>query len=205
MKRTCKTRKVKPTQFAVGEFEVKSKLRELEGGRRRRARAVRKHVVPVVLSPDGEVYALDHHHFVSAALIAGVKRVRIDVRADFTGRRISRPDFWKRMARKDWLYLYDQFGSGPREPLYLPPDMSGLSDDPYRSLAWMVREEGGFANEEYLYSAFKWTEFFRRRRLLKGCERRDLARVLPEALRLARSPSARGLPGYSGKTNEEAS
>jgi len=197
MKRTCKTRKLKPTQFSVGEFEVESKLRELEGNKRRRARALKSHVVPVAISPDGEFYVLDHHHFATAALIAGIKRVRIDVRADFSGQRMSRVEFWKTMERKGWLYLFDQFGDGPREPLYLPRDMFGLSDDPYRSLAWMVLEAGGYENEGDYYYSFKWVEFFRRHRLLKGCERCDLKSVLPAAMRLAGSFAARKLPGYS--------
>jgi hypothetical protein len=199
MKRTCKTKKLKPTQFAVGEFEVMSKLHELEGKKRRRAKALMRHVVPVAISPDGEYYALDHHHFVLAALRAGIKRVRIDVRMDYSGRRMSRGAFWNAMDRRGWLYLIDQFGDGPREPLYLPISMQGLSDDPYRSLAWMVRQAGGYGSEEDLYYAFQWGEFFRKHRLLLGSERRDLKKILPAALQLAGSPQARKLAGYLGK------
>jgi hypothetical protein len=42
------------------------------------------------------------------------------------------------------VYPYCQFGEGPRKPLYLPRDIRGLADDPYRSLAWFVRKAGGF-------------------------------------------------------------
>jgi len=199
MKQTCKTKKLKPTQFAVGEFEVVSKLRELEGKKRRRAKALMRHVVPVAISPDGEYYALDHHHFVLAALRAGIKRVRIDVRMDFSRRSMSRGAFWKNMQRRGWLYLFDQFGDGPREPLYLPNNMRGLGDDPYRSLAWMVHEAGGYGDDDDLYYSFQWGEFFRKHRLLLGSERRDLKKVLPAALLLARSPQARKLTGFSGK------
>ena len=195
---TCRTKKLKPTQFSAGEFEVRSKRRNLEGKKRRRAKALKNHVVPVAISPNGEFYALDHHHFVLACLIAGIKRVRIEVRADYSGRKMSRAEFWKTMERRGWLYLYDQFGDGPREPLYLPAEMIGLGDDPYRSLAWMVREAGGYGDKRDLFTAFPWVEFFRRRRLLRGGERRDLEKVLPAALRLARSSAARKLPGYAG-------
>jgi hypothetical protein len=205
MKTTCRTKTLKPTQFSIGEFEVRSKLRRLEDKKRRRKDFIKSHAVPVAISPDGEYYALDHHHFVVAALIAGIRKVRIDVRADFSERKMSRAAFWKEMERKGWLYLYDQFGEGPREPLYLPFDMQGLSDDPYRSLAWMVREAGGFGNADEFYTSFPWVEFFRRKRLLRGGERRDLQRVLPAAVRLARSPQARKLPGYLGSAKDRPS
>jgi hypothetical protein len=198
MRKTCKTKKLKPTQFSIGEFEVRSKLRQLEGKKRRRTELLKRHSVPVAISPDGEYYALDHHHFVLAALIAGIKRVKIDVRADFSKRRMSRASFWKAMERKGWLYLYDQFGEGPREPLYLPYDMRGLSDDPYRSLAWMVREAGGYGAADDFYTSFPWVDFFRKKCLLRDSERRDLEKVLPAAVLLARSPQARNLPGYLG-------
>ncbi|MFI5362149.1 MAG: ParB-like protein [Elusimicrobiota bacterium] len=199
MRDTCKTKNLKPTQFSVGEFEVRSKLRRLLGKKSRRRELIKTHVVPVAISPEGEYYALDHHHFVLAALDAGIKRVRFDVRADFSKRRMSRAAFWKAMRRNGWLYLYDQFGEGPREPLYLQSDMRGLSDDPYRSLAWMVREAGGYGSDADYYTSFPWVNFFRKRRLLRDSERRDLKKVLPEAVRLARSPAARTLPGYLGK------
>ena len=59
--------------------------------------------------------------------------------ADFT--HLSFPNLWKTMHDSHWIFTHDQFGNGPHDPIHLPEDIRGLSDDPYRSLAWHIRKE----------------------------------------------------------------
>lgn len=188
---------LKPTQFAVGMVEVDRKVEELRrlSARERERRAFRR-AVPIFISPWGERCILDCHHFVLACWHVGVRRIRVKVVADFSRSPLPYSRFWRRMARLRFAHLYDQFGDGPRSPLYLPNDVRGLADDPYRSLAWLVRKSGAYAKTEINFSEFKWAGFFRRRKLLEREGRRDFPHTLKKAVSLARTKAARYLPGY---------
>ena len=205
------TLSLKPTQFSVGLLEVEYKVIRLK---RMSAKKLRKTIdatpVPVVISPWGELCVTDHHHFLFACWHAGIRKVRVEVVKDYSKVRLGHEKFWSKMARQHYAYLYDQFGSGPRSPLYLPMDIRGMSDDPYRSLAWMVRKEGGFENCDETFSEFKWADFFRKRELLETHGRKGFSDALARAIRLARSAAAKDLPGFAGgrnvrrKLNDEA-
>ncbi len=69
------------------------------------------------------------------------------------------------MLKNRTSYPYCQFGQGPRKEYYLPNDIRGLADDPYRSLAWFVRKAGAFENSEKNFAEFTWANFFRSKKL----------------------------------------
>ncbi len=189
--------KLKPTQFAVGFLEIDTKVREWRKlGRKALHAKVAKRPVPVVISPWGEYCIVDRHHFVLVCHHLGLKKVRCEVVADFSRSNLSYPLFWRRLARKGYAHLYDQFGDGIRSAFYLPNDIRGMADDPYRSLAWMVREAGGYRKTELKFSEFEWAGYFRKRKLLDRDGKRGLKEAVKRGFRLARLPAARGLPGY---------
>jgi len=92
--------------------------------------------------------------------------------------------------------------------------------DPYRSLAWIMREHHGYLKSNAPFSEFRWADFFRKRVLvdkdvLAGKSsfddfaftvdeqgRLELTgdgeEVFEEAMNLVRSSEAHGLPGYIG-------
>jgi len=99
----------------------------------------------------------------------------------------------------------------------------GLAYDPYRSLAWIVREHHGYIKNNAPFSEFKWANFFRTRILLDhdilagkhtfddfafevdeqgNLELSDDGKeVIDDALFLAASAEARGLPGFRGSVS----
>jgi len=77
------------------------------------------------------------------------------------------------------------------------PDVAGLIDDPYRSLAGALRRAGGYAKDTEPFSEFLWADFLRRRIKRKQAQAHAAA-ALEEALRLARSKDAAYLPGWCG-------
>jgi hypothetical protein len=79
-----------------------------------------------------------------------------------------------------------------------PADIRGLSDDPYRSLAWLAQRARAFGESKVPYYEFGWAQLLRRRKLLSPHGRPQLRRALPRAIRICRSPAARKLPGYLG-------
>lgn len=124
------------------------------------------------------------------------------------------------MHEQNWVYLFDGFGGGPRPPATLPAHIKDLVFDPYRSLAWIIREHHGYLKNDAPFSEFKWANFFRSRILLDQdilagkhtfdefafevdpqgtlALTDDGREVIDEALFLAASPEARGLPGFRG-------
>ncbi|MEO7728630.1 MAG: ParB/Srx family N-terminal domain-containing protein [Burkholderiales bacterium] len=195
------TLSLKPTQFSIGMLEVEFKVLEFKKLRAKKlARLIRKTPVPVVVSLWQELCIVDHHHFLFACWHADIRSVKIDIIKDYSKSSLSYHRFWRRMVRQQYAYPYDQFGNGPRSPLYLPLDIRGCADDPYRSLAWMVRKEGGYENSEQSFAEFAWADFFRGKRLLDTQGRRGFHAAVGRGLRLAKSRSASGLPGFCRST-----
>jgi hypothetical protein len=76
-------------------------------------------------------------------------------------------------------------------------NVRGLADDPYRSLAWAVREAGGFTKVDVPFFEFKWADFFRKRIVIERTENGP-KKAFEEAMKLARSSEASHLPGFVG-------
>ena len=192
---------LKPTQFAIGMLEVDEKIAIVKKMKRREREAwVKENPIPVVISPEGDAYILDHHHFLFVCYHFGIKKVPVIVKKDLSAARMTYSAFWKWMFKKRNAYPFCQFGEGPREALYLPHDIRGLADDPYRSLAWFVRKAGAFQNSDKNFAEFKWANFFRSKRLLAKRGIRGFPEAMVKAAALAQSEEAQHLPGY-GKLN----
>jgi hypothetical protein len=188
---------LRPTQFAIGMSEVEHKAKKLRRlSRKKMAKYVKQNPVTVVRATDGDLYVIDRHHTLMAYWLVGVKRAPVSVEERLGSHRMSHPRFWRLMSRHHLTHLYDQFGEGPHDPLYLPADIRGLSDDPYRSLAWMAQCKGAFGKSKVRYYEFGWAQLLRRRKLLSPAGRAQLRPALSAAIRLCRSPAARKLPGY---------
>ncbi len=188
---------LRPTQFAVGMLEVDEKIALAKQlSKKEFARYIKDTVVPVVRGPDGQLYILDHHHFLFVCYHLGVKKVRVEIQKDLSKQKMSYSAFWRWMFRTRNAYPFCQFGEGPREAIYLPRDIRGVADDPYRSLAWFVRKAGAFKNSDKNYAEFRWANFFRAKRLLQRNGLADFPKAMVLAAKLAQSPAARKLPGF---------
>jgi hypothetical protein len=109
--------------------EVEHKLEKLSRLRTSQLnKYMQKHPIKVLRSPQNEFYIVDHHHLLAVLWLLGVKKVPIRVDKNYARRQMSRPRFWKFLASRRLMHLYDQFGNGPHEPLYLPEDIRGLGD-----------------------------------------------------------------------------
>lgn len=203
MKNSTKLLKLRPTQFAVGMLEVDEKIKIVRKYSKKELKSfIREEPVPVVKAPNGDLYVVDRHHFLCVCYHLGVKKVPVKVVTDLSGKRMTYRDFWIWMAEHRSSYPYSQFGEGPRKELYLPKDIRGLADDPYRSIAWFVRKAGGFDNSEKNFAEFQWANFFRAHELLDEDGPAGFEKALLRAVELAQSPAAKKLPGY-GKLNLE--
>ena len=205
-----------PTQFATGRAEVLYKAGRL---------AKKFASAPEKLHDYLLFYLVDHHHRVRAlyeALNDSIgDQLAVYVRVMFDGSSLSEVHFWKAMFEHNYVYLFADNGGGPNPPETLPKHIRDIGFDPYRSLAWLVRDKHGYLKNNKPFSEFKWANFFRTRILpdqdiLAGkATFHDFAfevsksgkvvltdegeDIVDQALFLATGPEASGLPGYFGR------
>ena len=112
------------------------------------------------------------------------------------------PDsFWFVMDNHNWMHPFDDAGRR-RHYKDIPKAVTGLVDDPFRSLAGELRRAGGYAKDTTPYSEFIWADFLRRRMKRKLVET-NFDRAVEKALQLAKSEDANYLPGWCGPLPEE--
>jgi hypothetical protein len=213
-----------PTQNAVGLDEVNDKVARYSAKSKDDLKDyLMVHPVPIVIGNGGKFYLTDHHHLANALwkTAKGKNKAGIDTKnarvvvnvlnniADLKGYH-----FWKVMHKDRLVYLYDHYGAGPIRPKDLLPHVKDLLNDPYRSLAWMVRTRYGYLKDPHAFAEFLWADFFRIRIIIDDWILKDKIREsevlisnLPEdqrkdlidlAMAWAKSPEARGMPGYLG-------
>ena len=179
--------------------------------------------IPIVVR-GSKFHLVDHHHLARGLYDALHEtldgKICVYVRVLANASTLEDTYFWKTMYQDNWVYLFDEFGGGPRAPATLPAHIKDLKFDPYRSLAWIVREHHGYLKNNAPFSEFKWANFFRTKILLDqdllagrhtfdefafvvdehGTLKLndDGKEVLDEAQFLASSAEARGLPGFRG-------
>jgi hypothetical protein len=183
-----------PTQFAVGKWEVE---RRAENIARKKAKALKRyldeHQAKIVIGPRGVPYLIDGHHL-SLALLKAKVATTVDARVEANWHELKPEEFWERMKQTKRVYLY-RCGKGPFSPTQLPTGVAELADDPYRSLAWAVKERGGIKKSPVSFSEFEWADFFRSR-IAIGNTPDSFERAITAALQLCHSPEAKNLPGH---------
>ncbi len=215
---------LKPTQNAVGFDEVNDKVARYSAKSKEDLREyLLVHSIPVVIGNGGLFYLTDHHHMTNALWKtaacknkSGISKENLRVVVTVLLNRAGLKDyyFWKAMHKLRLVYLFDNYGGGPIRPMDLCGHIKDLSNDPYRSLAWEVRKRYGYGKSPHAFSEFLWANFFRIRIVIDNWTLKDKIRgedvllnelpmehreeIIDEAMQLARSPEAMGMPGYSG-------
>jgi hypothetical protein len=186
---------LRPTQLTHGMREVREKAEaykaltghELE-------MAIAEKPIPVVYGPRGVPFATDHHHIATALRRADIKSVPIVLVRDLSSLRQS--EFWLTMENNRWTYPYD--ADGRRRPFSeMPEHIWELADDEFRSLAASVRDAGGFEKTSVPLEEFRWADLFRCSLPRPTCDD-EFESLVKKALKLAKSKTALGLPGYLG-------
>jgi hypothetical protein len=188
-----------PTQLAVGVQRVKEKAARIGSKtEKKQMKYFKEHPVPVIIGPEGGYYLVDHHHLCRAAQLLNIDTVFITVIQDGDWSHLAHEAFWKRMHESNYVWLHDAAGV----PLtldeftkLLPKDVSGLTDDPYRSLAAIVREAGGFNKDWMPFAEFHWANFLRVHAPLAAAPEISDADIAA-AMQYSRVPEAAHLPGF---------
>jgi hypothetical protein len=186
---------LRPTQITVGMREVHAKQKSWQQqDPKKKAEFLGRHMIPVLRGPKDRLYVLDHHHLSLALHNEGVEEVLVSSVMDL--RSLSKDEFWTYLDNRAWVHPYD--ASGKRKDFAdIPKKISGLKDDPFRSVAGELRRMGGFAKDTTPFSEFLWADFLRRR-MSRSIVKDDFAKALKQAMKLAKSEDAVHLPGWCG-------
>jgi hypothetical protein len=186
---------LRPTQITVGMREVHTKQKSWQQhAGKKKAEFLGQHMIPVIRGPKDRLYVLDHHHLSLALHNEGVENVLVSAMVDL--RTLSKDEFWVYLDNRAWVHPYDAAGRR-RDFGDIPKKISGLKDDPFRSVAGELRRIGGFAKDTTPFSEFLWADFMRRR-ISKSSVEDDFDKALEQALQLAKSEDASYLPGWCG-------
>ncbi len=191
-----------PTQFAVGYWEIDERAQKVnKKDGKKLAKYMEEHVGKIVVGPGGEPYIFDRHHMACIMQRTGKSpTIFAVVEANFKSLPVD--SFWKVMVARKWAYLYDSKGIGPLDPSRLPKKIQDLQDDPFRSLAWAVRERGGYNQSAEPFAEFQWANFFRTK-FTSDKANENMERLIKDALKLCHAAYARGLPGYIADSGVE--
>jgi hypothetical protein len=194
--KTVAIKSIRPTQLTHGLREIRRKTQFYESlSSHDLEMAIAEKPVPVVLGPGGSPFAIDHHHVASALWRAGIKTMPAVLVADFSW--LSYQDFWLSMDDRRWTYPYD--AKGQRKSFAdMPEHVWELEDDEYRSLAASVRDAGGYEKTSVPLEEFRWADLFRTYLPFPGTDDEFVA-IQRQAVKLAKSKVAAGLPGFVGK------
>ena len=191
---------LRPTQITVGMREVTAKRAAWKARPDgKAAEFLGKHMVPVIQGPKDRLYVIDHHHLARALIEEGQDTVIVTIVADLSA--LSGDSFWFNMDNRNWMHPYDADGARQGADA-LPKSVTGLVDDPFRSLAGELRLAGGYAKDTTPFSEFLWADFLRRRIGSKDV-RAAFDAALATALKLSKSSDAAYLPGWCGPTARE--
>jgi hypothetical protein len=188
---------LRPTQITVGLREVAQK-RAAWKAHGHKAAFLGSHLIPVILGPKQRHYVIDHHHLALALHLEGVVEIAVTVVADISS--LAPEAFWVFMDNRSWSHLYDQHGVR-LDHKKLAKSVTGLIDDPFRSLAGALRRAGGYAKDTTPFSEFLWADYMRRRIKTKLVED-EFDAALGKALKLAKADAANFLPGGCGPIAE---
>ncbi len=100
------------------------------------------------------------------------------------------------LDNRGWMHPFDDKGRR-QDTSSIPKSVTGLVDDPYRSLAGELRQVGGYAKDTTPFSEFLWADFLRRQIDRKQIEQ-QFEEALKQAMQLAKGKEADYLPGWCG-------
>jgi hypothetical protein len=196
---STKLNDLRPTQAAVGYLEIAGKRKEwAKLPSKKRKDMLLTHVFPCVLGPKRRYYVIDHHHLGVALIDEGVDTAWVAVIDDLSWLSVS--VFWRTMEFRRWTHPYDEKGRRV-EFQNIPKRLTSLRDDPYRSLAGLIRLAGGFAKVEEPFAEFLWADYLRAN-IPASLFESSIAKAVNRGIKLARQMDARYLPGWSGHASK---
>ncbi len=134
----------------------------------------------LIVGPRGDLYVVDRHHWLRAREAEAIEVVEVTIMADLS--RLDYQAFWAELERHSWCHPHDAAGTR-RNLADLPPSISALTDDPYRSLASALRRAENLPKPASLFSECKLANALREA-LSPGLVEADFDAALDAAIKL---------------------
>lgn len=151
-----------PTQIAIGFQQVLEKRKKLEKlDDKKLDEYLESHHVPVV-KHNNKLYIIDHHHLCNALDDMHIHKVYINIIEDYS--ELHKDDFWNMMKNKNYIWLFDEHGVKINLEKFLeilPRNIKEMKNDPYRSLAGILKNLGIYKKDWTPYSEFVYANLFR--------------------------------------------
>jgi hypothetical protein len=156
----CNLSDLRPLQGAIGAAEVQVKAADIKRDPDGEWHHLKKDPIKVVRGPGGGLYVTDHHH-TARAWMTRESKGECQLQCDLSS---LEPDkFWTILKDHRLARLKDKDGKD-----ILPKDMlhsiGDLPNDPYRSLAYFVRQEHGICRsrmKQKEFAEFEWADWYR--------------------------------------------
>lgn len=138
-----------PAQEAVGFAAVKRKLEKDYQTRKKAQKRMLLTSLPFVLGPKGVPYLIDSHHTVSALEASGFRDIKVNLKKVCDWSHLTQQEFYNHMKKENFMNPLGRQGNDKPNILPLPiqnldtsiPEkIMSLKDDPWRSLAALVRK-----------------------------------------------------------------
>ena len=196
---SCDLHSLRPLQGAIGMGEARDKAAKIAKKPTKEMQDLADDPIKTVRGPDGSLFITDHHHGARAWLLAGFSHGICTIQLG------PSPDdltaFWSELQARHLVRLADKDGN-VITPDALPKMLEQMPDDPYRTLAWLVRKNDGFCRslmQQKEFAEFLWADWMRRRPELPAAQVTAAPeKMLTSALKLVESPAAADQLGYRG-------
>ncbi len=186
-----------PTQISIGLQQVLDKEKKILS-KHNIDNYLKKKIVPIIIGPHNIYYMIDHHHLTRTIYNLDLKYVYYKILKDWSY--LNYNDFWYKMYNKKFIWLYDEKGNKLDLKSFLdllPNHVKHLKNDPYRSLAGIIRKKKGFNKDWTPFSEFIWANFYRNFNLDLSYDNNNITEnIIKKAINISNSSLAKDLPGY---------
>lgn len=157
---------MRPSQFGIGAVEAVCKqglFESMSSSELEKYLSSPDRRVNIVVGRKDHFHVLDGHHMSVALLNSDIpakeKIIYCNVVQNWND--LDGETFWQNMVSSNYVWLFDEKGLSPLAPEFLPGDLEDMLDDPFRTLAWMLQDAGGFLKTGVNFEDFAWANFLR--------------------------------------------
>lgn len=112
----------------------------------------------VIAVSDEDLRVIDGHHMARILYLLGKHEAKVIVYFDEAFLELSEDEIWNLFKQNGWIHLRDR-DRNSIHPNEIPRFIGDLNDDPFRSLAWMLKKLKAFKKTGVSFQEFIWADF----------------------------------------------
>lgn len=112
----------------------------------------------VIAVSDEDLRVIDGHHMARILYLLGKQEAKVIIYFDETFQDLSEDEIWNLFRQNGWIHLRDK-DRNSIHPDEIPRFIGDLNDDPFRSLAWMLKKLKAFKKTGVSFQEFIWADF----------------------------------------------